>query len=580
MLHTTRFFLLAGAFILSSIPAGAQLTNSGQLVVSANGQLVLSGLSVVNQNAGLLTNQGIVSTNLHITNQNGGTLTGNGSWRLGGNWTNSGTFLAGASTVLFNGNTASLVSAGGAPFYHLHLDKNFQNLYLAAPVTANGNIQFVTGNNKIVCSGFDFTAGNTASISGEGPTAYFVTDGASQLKRLGLGAAPFTFPIGADTSRYNPLTLAENGAVDDIGVRCLPEPLTNGTGGAPISADAIAAAWEVTEQTSGGANLSATAQWVAADELPGFARTDCGVARFNAGTDWDLPPAAMGAAVGAGPYTRTRSNLSPGIFTVLDAAYLNRVRLAVRIMLQGPYNGPTMNMNDKLRTLANFPLTAPATYGAGKFTHSGWQPSGGYSIDPAVLSVSGNNAIVDWVFLWLKDPNNPATNLHTRAALLQRDGDVVDLDGVSEVLFPANAGNYIVGIGHRNHLSVRSPNGAGIALNETTVTSYDFTTSLTQAHGANPMKAVQTAPTAIYALWGGNTSVNNTVRATGPPAINDYTVILNTLGFPANVQPNVYSNADVNMDGTVRVTGPPAINDYSKLLNILGVPTAIITEQF
>jgi hypothetical protein len=196
-----------------------------------------------------------------------------------------------------------------------------------------------------------------------------------------------------------------------------------------------------------------------------------------------------------------------------------------------------------------------------------------------VLSVTGDDAIVDWVFLWLKSPSNPSSNLQSRLALLQKDGDVVDLDGTSPVLFPGDAGNYIVAAGHRTHLSVRSPNGPGIALNESSVTSYDFTTGMSQAFGTNPMKQVQTTPTPIFALWGGNTSVNNTVRATGPPTINDYTVILSTLTFPTNIIPNIYSNADVNMDGTIRATGPPTINDYSKLLNILGTPTTIITEQ-
>lgn len=580
MLSYRNLSLLLGN-LLCSILALAQVTNSGgHIVINAGTTIVSTGLSVLNTGNGAIANLGALTTTANITNAAGCTLNGNGAWQLGGNWTNAGTFTAGASAVLFNGNGPSAVDAGGAAFYNLYLNKNANHLSLASAVTANGAVNFLADNNTIVCGGFDFTLGNTATVVGADNNNFFVTNDTGRLKRLALGAAGFTFPVGADSSTYNPLVLAENGTADDIGVRCMAQPLANGSSGAPIAADAVNAAWSITEGVAGGSDLSLTAQWAAADELSGFARSDCGIARFNAGADWDLPPANMGAAVGNDPYTRSRNNLTPGVIAVMDEAYLNRVKLALKIMLQGPYNTATMKMNDNLRNLAAFPITAPATYGAGKFVHAGWQPAGGYNISPSVLAVTGDDAIVDWVFLWLKDPANPATTVQTRLALVQKDGDVVDLDGASPVSVPANAGNYIVGVGHRNHLSVRTPNGPGLALNEAAATPYDFTTAMGQAYGTNPMKQVQTTPTAIFALWGGNSSANNSVRATGPPSINDYSVILNTLGSATNIIPNVYSNADINMDGTIRMTGPPTINDYTKLLSILITPTTIITEQF
>ncbi len=571
------------ALIFCALPAAsllAQLTVSGgHVVVDAGCSVVATGLSVQNNDGATISNAGVLATTANITNNSGASLNGNGFWQLGGNWTNAGTFAAGNSTVLFNGNGPSMVAAGGDAFHHLQLNKNANDLTLASDVLANGIVSFLANNNKINCLGFDFTLGDAASIVGADEDDYFVTAGAGMVKRQGLGADGFLFPVGADNSTYNPVILSENGAVDEIAVRCLPQPLANGLSGAPISADVANTAWEITEALSGGSDLSMTAYWDAADELGGFDRTSCGIARSNTGTDWDLPVANLGAATGGGPYARVRNNLNPGILAVMDDAFLDRVRLAVKIMLQGPFNTTTMQMNDKLRLLAGFPLTPPASYGAGKFLFVGWQPNGGYSIDASVLSVTGDDAIVDWVFVWLKDENSPATNIQSRVALLQKDGDVVDLDGASPVGFPVSAGDYLVAVGHRNHLSVRMPNGAGISLSEATVASYDFTTNMSQAYGNNPMKEVQQSPTSIFALWGGNTSLNNSVRATGPPSINDYSVILSTLGFPTNIIQNTYSNSDVNMDGTVRATGPPTINDYSKLLNILGTPTNIINEQ-
>jgi hypothetical protein len=578
-LSPNRILLVLGCLFANLMLFGQLSVSGGFMVINTGSNVVSTGLHVQNTGSATITNQGTLSTTTNITNASGATLNGNGLWQLGGNWVNAGTFTAGTSTVLFNGSGASTVEAGGAAFYKLHLNKTNNNLTLASAVTANDTIRFLADNNKIICAGFDFTAGSVATVVGADADNYFVTNGAGFLKRQALGSVAFAFPVGADTSTYNLLIIGENGTADDIGVRCMAQPLANGSTGSPITTDAVNTAWEITENVAGGSNLSVTAYWPLTDELSGFTRTDCGIARFIAGTDWDLPPSNMGGALGGDPYNRVRNNLTPGILAVMDDAFMNRVKLALRIMLQGPYNTTTMKMNDNLRTLAAFPLTAPTTYGAGKFVHTGWQPAGGYNINASVLTVTGDDAIVDWVFLWLKSPSNPATNLQSRVALLQKDGDVVDLDGVSPVLFPSDAGDYIVAAGHRNHLSVRSPNGPGIALNEATVTNYDFTTSMAQAFGTNPMKQVQTTPTPIFALWGGNTSVNNTVRATGPATINDYTAILSTLTFPTNIIPTVYSNSDVNMDGTVRATGPATINDYSKLLSILGTPTTIITEQ-
>lgn len=574
------FLLFVLAVFISPLTLLGQLSVSGgYMVINTGSKVVSTGLNVQNNTGATITNQGTLSTTANISNASGATLSGNGLWQLSGNWTNAGTFTAGTSTVLFNGSGASAVDAGGSAFFKLHLNKTNNDLTLASAVTATDTIRFLANNNKIICAGFDFTVGSAATVVGADADNYFVTNGSGLLKRQALDDDAFAFPVGANSSTYNLIIIGENGTADDIGVRCLPQPLANGSTGAPITTDAIDAAWEVTETVPGGSNLSVTGYWALSDELSGFTRTDCGIARFNTGADWDLSPYNMSAALGSDPYNRVRNNLTPGILTVMDDAFMNRVKLALRIMLQGPYNTSTMKMNDNLRSLAAFPLSAPATYGTGKFVHSGWQPTGGYNISSSVLTVTGDDAIVDWVFLWLKSPSNPSTNLQSRLALLQKDGDVVDLDGTSPVLLPGDAGNYIVAAGHRTHLSVRSPNGAGIALNESTATSYDFTTDMSQAFGTNPMKQVQTTPTPIFALWGGNTGVNNTVRATGPPTINDYTVILSTLTFPTNIIPNIYSNADVNMDGTVRATGPPTINDYSKLLNILGTPTTIITEQ-
>ena len=93
-----------------------------------------------------------------------------------------------------------------------------------------------------------------------------------------------------------------------------------------------------------------------------------------------------------------------------------------------------------------------------KYTHVA---CGAYPIfqsipDPVtVFSTTGEDAIVDWVFLELRDKNDYTDVVATRSALVQRDGDVVDLDGTSKVSFPDVAfDSYFLVVRHRNHLGV------------------------------------------------------------------------------------------------------------------------------
>jgi large repetitive protein len=77
--------------------------------------------------------------------------------------------------------------------------------------------------------------------------------------------------------------------------------------------------------------------------------------------------------------------------------------------------------------------------------------------DSTIFNITGQNAIVDWIFVELRDKNDNKKIVATRSGLLQRDGDIVDLDGKSALAFPdVEADNYYIAIKHRNHLSVMS----------------------------------------------------------------------------------------------------------------------------
>ena len=85
-----------------------------------------------------------------------------------------------------------------------------------------------------------------------------------------------------------------------------------------------------------------------------------------------------------------------------------------RAVLDGPYNTSTGLMNDALRSLGTFPLTDP--YPGLGYTHVG--SGNGGSVAPAVIAAGGNDAIVDWVVLELRNPAAVGTVVASRSALV------------------------------------------------------------------------------------------------------------------------------------------------------------------
>ncbi len=123
------------------------------------------------------------------------------------------------------------------------------------------------------------------------------------------------------------------------------------------------------------------------------------------------------------------------------------VEVQVKVFLQGAYTGSLMT-ND-LNSYDLVPLLEPY-HAAGVLPN----PSAAMT-SPNVLHTTGNDAIVDWVVIELRDKNDASLVRAQRAALLQRDGDVVDVDGISPLVFRnVLADDYYIAVKHRNHLSV------------------------------------------------------------------------------------------------------------------------------
>ncbi len=239
------------------------------------------------------------------------------------------------------------------------------------------------------------------------------------------------------------------------------------------------------------------------------------------------------------------------------------VNLKIRMYLQGALLGvkqPETLMRDDLRAAGLIPLQEPyASFS--NYDHYG--EVGGQEVieNPEVLKVTGPDAIVDWVFVELRHPEFQKIVLSTRAALLQRDGDVVDVDGVSPLHFgDIEPGSYLVAVRHRNHLGVMATKVFDL---EETPQLVDFTDPKNGFFGNHPMVQIMEK----MALFAGDVNRDGEVRIKGPDNDKDrifFTVLLS----PENVDANHnfilhgYSNFDVNLDGQVKYQGPTSDGSY------------------
>jgi photosystem II stability/assembly factor-like uncharacterized protein len=297
---------------------------------------------------------------------------------------------------------------------------------------------------------------------------------------------------------------------------------------------AVNASLNVTSMVFTGLNVNS----IVANRYKLYKRTSNG----HLQSDWlfvDDADAVTTGANGSITFSTVSSVTSFSQFVILEKG----VRVAAKVLLQGAYSASTGLMSDNLRLLNLLPASEP-------YTALNFLPvqGGGESINPAVFQVTGDNAIVDWVFVELRDKNAAATRLFARAALVQRDGDVVDLDGVSPVHFAhAPSDNYFLAIKHRNHLGCRTP--TAVALTDVAST-YDFTDGQAKAY-QNTSITTNTALFEVqsgkFSLWSANTNSDHFVN------------IIDAAQAKSQSTPNqlnVYQRTDVNLDGSVNTFDP------------------------
>lgn len=204
---------------------------------------------------------------------------------------------------------------------------------------------------------------------------------------------------------------------------------------------------------------------------------------------------------------------------------LEKLILNSNFLLQGasinPFTGEENLMRDELRVANLLPTTSPY--------------SDGLTCDISVFTSTGSNAIVDWVWVELRDATDETIVVASKSALLQRDGDVVDVDGTSAVPFNISKGTYYVVVNHKSHLGVMTASpivisGAGV--------SVDFTLSESYSQGGS--LSVMQLPNGTYAIFAGDTDGNGQVQN------SDILSIQPLIGTPG------YLSQDVDLNGQVQ----------------------------
>lgn len=232
--------------------------------------------------------------------------------------------------------------------------------------------------------------------------------------------------------------------------------------------------------------------------------------------------------------------------------------LQIKVFLAGPYNTTTGLMKDSLRTGNLLPISQP--YSISPFNYNGSE-----RLLNNLLLASDNTAIVDWILVELRSKLDGKTVISRKAALVQRNGIVVDASTGSPLLVFNNISNtesYYVTVRHRNHLGIMTKTPVSLINGDI----IDFTTPSTLTYGDNATYIKNN----IAMMWSGDINQDNKIINAGP--VNDVNVIAQTvLLAPNNTTQSTnyivsgYLPTDLNFDGATIYQGPG--NDTNAIMS-------------
>lgn len=485
--------------------------------------------------------------------------------------------ITGTGKLIMKGTALQNLNMNGFQIPNLEID-NPSHVALAGLAEVKNTLTFVNG--KIQLGNFNMILDSVATFTGAGVGKFVETNGTGELRKEVSAAGNYVLPVGLGTD-YNPVQFNITGGTFTsafVGARAV-----NGGHPArhPRTSDYLNQYWTLNRSGVTG-TVATVGTYVDPADVTGV-EADIRAMTYT-GSAW---------ALGTSQDNTANTVTAPMSGNTGDLYAMNRFVLASpKVFLQGAFNTGTGLMNDQLRStdvtqtpgLAStnnvIPLTDPYRSAPLNFVHT--NNSVPEIVASSVLFHQANptDNIVDWVFLELR---NTATTgnlvLQSRAALVQRDGDVVDIDGISPIYFKnVDAGNYSVGVRHRNHIGMytnpanftQALNLSSSVINLTTIAASSLMGTANSGYFNDGVRNM---------LYSGNANFNNRTSYSGSG--NDASYLLSSIlaGNPSNnTVTNVYSVGDVNMNRRVTYSGSG--NDASFILAtpLGGVPGALKTE--
>ncbi len=506
-------------------------------------------------------------------------------------------------------------TSGAEPsFPNLDINNGNNITQLNTDARVKNNLNFTSG--KAILNARDLILGSTGGNGGAGTITnydqnrYAVTNSTGHLVKE-LYSGPYTFPVGMSATDYTPA------AVDNTVANGIHVNVTNyASSAAPRGAsnNGIDRTWNIYADVAAG-NSNIDLQHNNATNQATFLPSSHFVSRYvgsapntagdNTSTDaWEKNTAGPGSATGTlttGPAIANASERSRAYTTLATSAAANSAYytkasgefcVKLRVYLEGSLmnNGNAVAsdgrplMRDDLRNSPHTGLNYIPVRDPYEFNTSFVRISGTYaklapqnssypqfqqiSNPTTVFNVAGQEAIVDWAFVELRSKSDNSIVQATRAGLLQRDGDIVDLDGLSCLSFPGIAlDSYFVAVRHRSHLGTMTKYGQSATnlqnLVDLTVTStplYDF-----GSLGGFNFTGLSQKPNVkgtYRAMWQGDFNADGKVKYDNPD--DDLAnMLFDVRRYPGNTNSTTnydfaygYFQSDYDMDSKVKFDNP------------------------
>lgn len=497
--------------------------------------------------------------------------------------------ISGSGKLLMKGTSLQSLNLNGFSVPNLEID-NAANVVMAGAGRVDGILTFTTG--KLQLGNFNLTMANAGSFAGAGTGKFVETNGTGELRKEMTAAGTVSLPVGLG-SDFTPLQFQVTGGSYSsafVGGRAV-------SGGHPAkhprTSDFLNHYWSLNRSGITGATVTTVGTYVDPADVTGT-EADMRAMTYD-GSNW---------ALGSSQDNTGNTVTAPMSGNTSDLYAMNRfVLVSPKVFLQGAFDANTGLMRDRYRN-------STGTYNPGNLPASNILPTTdpyrNASLSSAFVHVSNSvpevltssavlndqansqNNIVDWVFVELRSISSPtvAPVVQTRSALIQVDGDIVDIDGVSPLYFKnVDAGNYAVSVRHRNHLGLSTNPASPIALSLTNSVNDISTAAAVNLFGTASTNYNVTSGKNM--LFAGNAFLNSTSNYLGlnTDRAQILTVMANAGGAPTpsrtlstSADYFTFGLADINMNRTVDYLGLSP--DRSFLLSTVlgGVPSPSPTK--